>query len=165
MASVPTSSLACVRLAALAALGVGGLHAGLTHAAEHRPRDRLALGATPLDRLRAIFPVLEQWFRRKQFYGCPFINAVAEHAKSSDRLRKLAIGHKQQVLHFIRQLCVEAGLADAEGTTHEIAILIDGAIVAAMITKDPTVAGIAQRTLEARLASQLGLRDLASTQA
>lgn len=107
--------------------------------------------ATPSDRLRAIFPVLAQWFRKKQFYGCPFINAVAEHDKTSDGLRELALGHKRQVLEFIRELATESGATDPDLLTHEIALLIDGAIVAAMITKDPGVADVAQKALASLL--------------
>lgn len=102
---------------------------------------------TPEERIRAIFPVLAQWFRQKRFYGCPFINAVAEHDKTSDRLRELALGHKRQVLAFIRGLAVDTGAADPDLLTHEIALLIDGAIVAAMITKDAGVADVAQTAL------------------
>jgi len=114
-----------------------------------------AAAEAPRDRLLAIFPVLARWFRQKRFYGCPFINAVAEHDKSSDRLRRLALGHKQQVLAFIRRLCVEAGLPDPDAMTHEIAILIDGAIVAAMITRNPAVADFAQNALERALDTEL----------
>lgn len=112
----------------------------------------LKAAATPDERLRAIFPVLAQWFRQKRFYGCPFINAVAEHDKSSDRLRKLALGHKRQVLEFIRELAADSGVADPDLLTHEIALLIDGAIVAAMITKDAGVADVAQAALSSLLA-------------
>lgn len=102
---------------------------------------------TPRGRLEAIFPVLKQWFRQRRFYGCPFINAVAEHDKSSDRLRALALAHKQEVLGYIRQLASDAGVADADGFTHRIALLIDGAIVAAMITKNAGVADHAQQAM------------------
>lgn len=108
-------------------------------------------GATPDDRLRAIFPVLAQWFRQKRFYGCPFINAVAEHDKASDRLRELALGHKRQVLSFIHGLATDGGATDPQLLTHEIALLIDGAIVAAMITRDATVADVAQKALSSLL--------------
>lgn len=111
-------------------------------------------GSTPRERLAAIFPVLAQWFRQKRFYGCPFINAVAEHDKSSDRLRVMALGHKRQVLAYIRDLGIGAGLKDPDRLTHEIAILMDGAIVAAMITKDPAVADIAQKALAVLISEQ-----------
>jgi len=102
---------------------------------------------TPQGRLRSIFPLLSKWFGEKRFYGCPFINAVAEHDKSSDRLRKLALGHKMQVLDFIRSIAAKANARDPDRLTHEIALLMDGAIVAAMITKDPRVSDIAQAAL------------------
>lgn len=117
-------------------------------------RSTTKAGSNARERLLAIFPVLAQWFRQKRFYGCPFINAVAEHDKTSDRLRELALGHKRQVLDYIRDLSVEAGVADPERLTHEIALLIDGAIVAAMITKDSGVANVAQNALEILLTEQ-----------
>jgi AcrR family transcriptional regulator len=97
-------------------------------------------GPSARAKLGAIFPVLSQWFREETFYGCPFINAVGEHDKSNDRIRSLALNHKRQVLAYIRSLSEEAGAADPDLLTHEIALLIDGAIVAAMVTRDATVA-------------------------
>ena len=104
-------------------------------------------GSNAHERLLSIFPVLGQWFRQQRFYGCPFINAVAEHDKSSDRLRGLALRHKREVLAYITALGVEAKVPDPESLTHEIALLMDGAIVAAMITKDASVADVAQTAL------------------
>lgn len=111
-------------------------------------------GTSARERLLGIFPVLEGWFRQKRFYGCPFINAVAEHDKASDRLRDLALGHKRQVLAYVAGLCSAAGVRDPEALTHEIALLIDGAIVAAMITKDPGVAAVAQNALRVLINEQ-----------
>lgn len=111
-------------------------------------------GTSPRERLLGIFPVLERWFRQKRFYGCPFINAVAEHDKASDRLRDLALGHKRQVLAYVAGLGNAAGVRDPEALTHEIALLIDGAIVAAMITKDPGVADVAQKVLRVLISEQ-----------
>lgn len=107
-----------------------------------------ASGRAPRERLDGIFPALTAWFRQKRFYGCPFINAVGEHDKHSDRMRRLALDHKLEVLDFIRGLCRDAGAADPEQLTHEIALLIDGAIVAAMITRDPRMGEHAQRAFE-----------------
>ncbi|RTL71827.1 MAG: TetR/AcrR family transcriptional regulator [Hyphomicrobiales bacterium] len=118
----------------------------------------VALGRASPDargRLDAIFPVLAQWFRQKRFYGCPFINAVAEHDKTSDRVRKLAIEHKQQVLAHIRALGVEAGARDPDRLTHEIALLMDGAIVTAMITRAPAAADFAKVAYDKLIDAQL----------
>ena len=34
-------------------------------------------------KLKRIFPALKRWFAEERFYGCPFINAVAEHDKDA----------------------------------------------------------------------------------
>jgi AcrR family transcriptional regulator len=106
-------------------------------------------------KLAAIFPVLAQWFTDEHFYGCPFINAVGEHGKANDRLRALALQHKCEVLAYIRSLSAEAGAADPDSLTHEIALLIDGAIVAAMVTRDAAVANVADSALSRLLDSHI----------
>lgn len=112
-------------------------------------------GATPRARLDGIFPALAQWFGEERFYGCPFINAVAEHDKANDGVRNLALGHKLKVLAYIRSLLVEAGAADPDRLTHEIALLMDGAIVTAMVTKSPRAAEVAQAAFQKLLEDQL----------
>jgi AcrR family transcriptional regulator len=114
-----------------------------------------AASPTARGRLDAIFPALAQWFRQKRFYGCPFINAVAEHDKSSDRIRNLAMDHKQQVLAYIQNLGAEAGARDPAQLTHEIALLMDGAIVMAMITRTPSSAEFAQLALKKLIRLQI----------
>jgi AcrR family transcriptional regulator len=60
------------------------------------------LGGTPADKLVGIFDVLENWFQQDGFYGCAFINAVAEHNKEDPRIRSLAQAHKKKVLAVIQ---------------------------------------------------------------
>ncbi|WP_421726117.1 TetR/AcrR family transcriptional regulator [Bauldia sp.] len=92
------------------------------------------------NKLVHLFDVLKKWFSEENFFGCPFINAVGEHDKDDDRLRGIALKHKSIVLDKIRSLAQDARPQDPEGLTHELALLIDGAIVAALITRDPNVA-------------------------
>lgn len=109
--------------------------------------------ATPLTRLRRIFPALRQWFADEHFFGCPFINAVAEHDKRDDRLRQIALAHKTVVLDTLTRLAGEAGSENPEALAHQLGLLIDGAIVAAMITQDVNVARLAGQTADALLLS------------
>ena len=76
-------------------------------------------------KLKRIFPALKRWFAEERFYGCPFINAVAEHDKDAKAFRNIALRHKKVVL------------------AHQLALLIDGAIDAAMVSRDPGVADTA----------------------
>ncbi|MEQ8544501.1 MAG: TetR/AcrR family transcriptional regulator [Roseitalea porphyridii] len=99
-----------------------------------------AFDGTPAEKLLHVFDVLKIWFQEDSFYGCPFINAVGEHDKQDDRIRLLTIQHKTIFLDKITSLTADVRPDDPESLTHELALLIDGAIVAALVTKDVTVA-------------------------
>jgi AcrR family transcriptional regulator len=97
------------------------------------------------DRLLGVFDVLQAWFAREDFAGCPFINAVGEHDKSDARLRALALRHKSAVDAYLEQIARAAGVRDTSAVVSELGILIDGAIVAALVSRRPEVAIAAKR--------------------
>src|ERR1700688_161779 len=97
-------------------------------------------GGDPQTKLARIFPALKSWFGEERFYGCPFINAVAEHDKDQKQFRNIAMRHKKVVLAHIEKLAGEMGAAEPEVLAHLLALLIDGAIVAAIVSGDPGVA-------------------------
>jgi AcrR family transcriptional regulator len=94
-------------------------------------------------KLSRIFPALKTWFGEERFYGCPFINAVAEHDKDAKQFRAIAMKHKKVVLAHIEKLAGEMGAVEPEMLAHQLALLIDGAIVAAMVSRNPGVADTA----------------------
>jgi AcrR family transcriptional regulator len=100
-------------------------------------------GGSAQTKLARIFPALKDWFRQERFYGCPFINAVGEHDKDQKQLRAIAMRHKKVVLAYIEKLADEMGVAEPEVLAHQLGLLMDGAIVAAMVTRDPGVADTA----------------------
>jgi AcrR family transcriptional regulator len=100
-------------------------------------------GGSPQDKLTRIFPALKSWFKQERFYGCPFINAVGEHDKDQKQLRAIAIRHKKVVLGYIEKLAGETDAAEPAMLAHQLGLLMDGAIVAAMVTRDPGVADTA----------------------
>jgi AcrR family transcriptional regulator len=100
-------------------------------------------GGDPQTKLARIFPALKSWFGQERFYGCPFINAVAEHDKDAKQFRNIALRHKKVVLAHIEKLAGEMGAAEPLVLAHQLALLIDGAIVAAMVSRDPCVADTA----------------------
>ncbi len=101
------------------------------------------IDASAQTKLARIFPALKDWFRQERFYGCPFINAVGEHDKDQKQLRAIAMRHKKVVLSYIEGLAGEMGAAEPTVLAHQLALLMDGAIVAAMVTRDPGVADTA----------------------
>src|SRR6201991_4213872 len=100
-------------------------------------------GGSAETKLARIFPALKSWFGEERFYGCPFINAVGEHDKDAKQFRAIALRHKKVVLAHIEKLAGEMGAADPESLAHQLALLIDGAIVAAMVSQTPGVADTA----------------------
>src|SRR5258708_27130643 len=61
-------------------------------------------GGDPQTKLARIFPALKQWFGEERFYGCPFINTVAEHDKDQKQFRNIAMNDKKVVLPHIEKL-------------------------------------------------------------
>src|SRR4030088_766509 len=87
-----------------------GSKTNLVHAvleSEGRQRREWSIGASeagggaPHTKLSRIFPALKSWFGEERFYGCPFINAVAEHDKDQKQFRAIAMRHKKVVLAHI----------------------------------------------------------------
>ncbi|MDF3810824.1 MULTISPECIES: TetR/AcrR family transcriptional regulator [Rhodopseudomonas] len=108
-------------------------------------------GGTARERLGRIGPALKVWFSRSDFFGCPFINAVGESDKADDRMRRLAIAHKTVVLDRLTALCTEAGVPEPAQVAHTLGLVIDGAIVMALITRDASAADVAGRACAAIL--------------
>ena len=100
-------------------------------------------GGDAQTKLTRIFPALKNWFGEERFYGCPFINAVGEHDKDQKQFRNIAMRHKKVVLAHIEKLASEMGAAAPEVLAHQLGLLIDGAIVAAMVSRNPDVADTA----------------------
>lgn len=108
------------------------------------------------ERLDRIMPLLAEWFAGELFYGCPFINAVGEHDKDDDRMRKLALQHKGAILARIEALLGEAGAREPSQISHQVGLVIDGAIVAALVTRKPEVGVSAGLALKCLLDAHLG---------
>jgi AcrR family transcriptional regulator len=94
-------------------------------------------------RLMRVFTALKQWFQEDSFFGCPFINAIGEHDKSDKALRTITLKHKRVVLAYLETLAREIGAPEPEDFAHQIALLMDGAIVAAMVTGNARMADTA----------------------
>jgi AcrR family transcriptional regulator len=108
-------------------------------------------GPDPLDQLGATATALGYWFRDGRFFGCAFMNAIAEHDKGEVWLKEIAADHHRQVLAFLADLGRRGGLAEPEIVARQILLLIDGATAALMVTNDLAVLDVSTRTLRAIL--------------
>ena len=116
----------------------------------------LAASDDPRTRLRTIVPALAAWFHGDRFYGCAFMNAVAEHTKGQRELRALAAEHHKAILAFLAEQAKAAGGGEPAILARQLLLMIDGMIAAYMVSGDDAVLTIAARNLDAVLDKELG---------
>ncbi len=109
----------------------------------------------PKTRLLAIFDALGEWFAREDYFGCALMNAVAEYRNQNPVVLKVTQAHKRPVLEYIGALCEAAGAADAKALASQIDLLMDGAIVKALVGRDARPAQEARIIAEALLGAVL----------
>ena len=101
----------------------------------------------PKQQLLRLFDVLQEWFESPDFRGCAFINATVELANPSHPGYQAALDHQQAVYTFIHRLVkieVEE-LEYAERLARQLLLLVQGAIVVAMMQNHPLAAVEAKR--------------------
>jgi len=92
----------------------------------------------------AVFDVLEEWFEDPHFYGCPFINAIAEGSQNEEIVSTHVQHHKAEMFSWLRALALEIGHSEPDTCARSMVVLIDGAIVAAQTSHDTSFAQVAK---------------------
>ena len=94
--------------------------------------------------LRAFFAALKDFFESPGFRGCPFQNAAVELADPAHPGTEFVRGHKQRFSQFLRGLVEETvGKAGAK-VAPAVNILVEGAIMTAVIQGNPSSADVAR---------------------
>jgi AcrR family transcriptional regulator len=107
----------------------------------------------PAQRLLAVFDVLDQWFHRKSFRGCAFINATVELADPSHPAHQAVLAHKGRSRDYFRQLAEAASVPDPSEISDQWMLLSEGAIVTALVEDDRVAAKRAGRAAAALLSA------------
>lgn len=110
-----------------------------------------ASAATPAQAPLAVFDWLYDWFAQPGFRGCAFGNAFGELGADSPRIAAAARRHKDAVRAYLRQLSERTGAADADLLAEQLLTLVEGAIVVAAMSGDPSVARSSRSTAQALL--------------
>jgi AcrR family transcriptional regulator len=118
----------------------------------HREASVLAFFGSAIERhnrkarnsLRAFFAALKEWFETPGFRGCAFQNAAVELADPKHPAAEFVRGHKQRFGEFLRGLVVEAVGKSAAKVAPAVALLVEGAIVTAVIQGSPDPADVAR---------------------
>ncbi|HEX4956050.1 MAG TPA: TetR/AcrR family transcriptional regulator [Thermoanaerobaculia bacterium] len=103
--------------------------------------------------LLAFFGALEEWFESPGFRGCAFQNAAVELADPSHPGRHFVRDHKRRFAEMLRGFVEEAVGGRAVALASAISLLVEGAIVTAMIRGTSEAAGVA-RDAALKLAEQ-----------
>ncbi len=88
-------------------------------------------GASPEEALLAIFDLFDEWFHRRDFEGCSFVNVLLETANLDHPVGRASAEHLENIRTVLRSLAEDAGLRDPESFARSFHILMKGAIVQA----------------------------------
>jgi AcrR family transcriptional regulator len=102
------------------------------------------LSPDPAGRPLAVFDALGGWFSSDDFRGCAFINAAAEIADPGHPARAAVQEHKRLCGEYLAELLVAAGSPRAAEDASVLLLLMEGAMVSALIERDPTPAARAR---------------------
>src|SRR5262245_10286810 len=96
------------------------------------------------DALRAFFAALKEWFESPGFRGCAFQNAAVELADPAHAGTWFVRDHKRRFAALLRGVVEEAAGPGAATLAPAIALLVEGAIVTAVIHGTPDAADVAR---------------------
>jgi AcrR family transcriptional regulator len=94
--------------------------------------------------LRAFFAALKEWFQTPDFRGCAFQNAAIELAAPTHPGTEFVRGHKQRFSGLLRGLVEEAVGKAAAKVAPAVVLLVEGAIVTAVVQGSPDAADVAR---------------------
>lgn len=103
------------------------------------------LSPEPDGRPLAIFDALEERFTHQDFRGCSFLNCLFELPDRSHAGHITADEHKREVIAYVEEVLVLAGIQEPAALARDFMILIDGAIATAVREGGPNAAQAAKR--------------------
>lgn len=110
---------------------------------------------TPRERLLALFDAHDEWFSKKGFRGCLFLNAAAEFSQIAESIADLANEHKRMIHAYVRGLASAAGARNSDRLADWLTLLLDGAIGCAQVSTDPGWANTAKDAAEVLVDTEL----------
>ena len=119
---------------------------------QHREESVLSFFRATLERhskktkspLRSFFAALKDFVESPGFRGCPFQNAAVELADPSHPGTAFVRGHKQRFSEFLQGLVEETIGKSAAKVAAAVAILVEGALVTAVIQGNAGAADVAR---------------------
>lgn len=97
------------------------------------------------DRLNGFFTALQEWFDSRGFRGCSFINAAVELADSNHPASQFSTAHKGRFHDMLADIILETAGKKAAKAAPAVALLVEGAIVTAVLEKSSDAAEVARQ--------------------
>ncbi len=101
-------------------------------------------GKRTKDHLRCFFAALKDWFESPGFRGCAFQNAAVELADPSHAGAQFAKAHKRRFQGLLAGLVEESIGKGAAKVAPAVGLLVEGAIVTAVIQGSPDAVDVAR---------------------
>jgi len=117
---------------------------------QHREEAVLEFFRTAMERhdkktpLRAFFAALKEWFESPGFRGCAFQNAAIELADPKHPGAEFVRGHKRRFFELLKGIVEETVGRSATKLAPAVGLLVEGAIVTAVIQGTPDAADVAR---------------------
>jgi AcrR family transcriptional regulator len=128
---------------------------------EHEVEARATTGEA---RLLAVFDLWDEWFRRRDYEACLFINTMLESHDRKSRVAAASVAELVTIRSLLQRWAREAGVRDSAALAQQLQILMAGSIVFAA-AGDRDSARRARDVAELLLARELGaLGDQAAAQ-
>jgi AcrR family transcriptional regulator len=113
-------------------------------------------GDDPGQRMAGLWEALEEWFATEGFRGSLIANAAAElRGEPAHPAQKVIAAHRAAMRQFLVDLAVLTGAHDPAGLAAELEVLVEGAVVVAMVDRRPAV-GVSVRALAATATAAAG---------
>jgi AcrR family transcriptional regulator len=106
----------------------------------------------PRARILAAFDVLGEWFCSSGFRGCAFINAAVELSDPAHPGHQAIVAHKGRTRGYLLELAEGAEMTEPQVLADSLMLLIEGAIVTALVEGDRDAAARGRRGAELLLA-------------
>jgi AcrR family transcriptional regulator len=103
------------------------------------------------EQILGLFDYLERRFSDTSFRGCPYINAVTELGDPKHPAAGIAIRFKEQRRLWFRALLERLGAKKPDALATQLQILSEGALTAALVRGDPSLARSARDAAEVLL--------------
>jgi AcrR family transcriptional regulator len=103
------------------------------------------------EQILGLFDYLERRFSDSKFRGCPYINAVTELSDPKHPAAGIAIRFKEQRRLWFRALIERLGAKNPDALATQLQILSEGALTAALVRGDPSLARCARDAAEVLL--------------